>query len=860
MSLYSAPIITSCSSLDNVDKDMQLITITSSASSNVAYPLYVKFIIDNTTLINNLSQITINLKTDDYSYISANYVINTSIPVIANNNYAIKAKVFFSDGNCTSYSALKVFTSNPTAPNILSAYGDGKNSIFLSITPQSEVSSYTAVLGYKDYSSNQQLDVIDNIITTDATKQFIEITGLLQNVVYDISLIATNANGQSKISNAISCTSKPQPDPIRNLSVMFDPDSELYLDWTAPLNSNHLSVTKYRIEINGVITFVDGKSLNYHHDAFQGVNLLYNCTVSAIHSDLTDTNKDSILEYESTRVSSSVFVPEPSEVQNLVALIDPNSLAITLNWSPPANNDILNTYSYDVKYNGLFYQNVLGTAIPFSNNVVPGGTYPFEIIPLHKSQRSTHSRSITVQVPTTGAPVNLTSSYDSSCNIILNWSVPANNSAITASSYNIYDASNTLIVSTSALTYTFSNQVAGQSYSYTVKSLYGSFIGGSSSTTISIPVPAPAVIVASSFDTTGSISLTWNYPQTMVNIDNFAIFDITNNVLSPSIPASPSTANYFFVMGNTYPLGASYSFYILSYNKGVASIASMQTTISLPIPSAPLSLVVVNNPTTPPTASLTWSPPANNNVISSDSYNVYQDGVLVHNVITPSFNTNILVAGQTYSFVVKPLHGTVEYNSPSTVSLTAYQPSSMPVNLSAQPKNNSVLLSWTNPSNIGGLTPNQFILSYENLSGQIVQQGTILYASSGKYSQLITGLTNKTVYNFSLYLTTGTPVLNGQTATIMATPSGSPIVQSISYSSSNKTLSASVDGNGSSLLSNFIIVSYDSSNVPTVNQYTTPIANASGIYTISQILSPSTVKASLVVANATGITSANSWS
>ena len=94
----------------------------------------------------------------------------------------------------------------------------------------------------------------------------------------------------------------------------------------------------------------------------------------------------------------------------------------------------------------------------------------------------------------------------------------------------------------------------------------------------------------------------------------------------------------------------------------------------------------------------------------------------------------------------------------------------------------------------------------------------------------------------------------------MATPSGSPIVQSISYSSSNKTLSASVDGNGSSLLSNFIIVSYDSSNVPTVSQYTTPIANASGIYTISQILSPSTVKASLVVANATGITSANSWS
>ncbi len=199
MSIYSAPIITSCSSLDNVEKDMQLITITSSASSNVAYPLYVKFIIDNTTVFNNLAQITINLKTDDYSYISANYVINTSIPVIANNNYAVKAKVFFSDGNSTSYSALKVFTSNPTAPVIVSAYGDGRNSIFVSIHPQTEVTSYTAVLGYVDYSNTQQLDIIDDIFTTDASKQFIELTGILQNVNYDISLIATNVNGQSKI-------------------------------------------------------------------------------------------------------------------------------------------------------------------------------------------------------------------------------------------------------------------------------------------------------------------------------------------------------------------------------------------------------------------------------------------------------------------------------------------------------------------------------------------------------------------------------------------------------------------------------------------------------------------------------------
>ena len=194
--------------------------------------------------------------------------------------------------------------------------------------------------------------------------------------------------------------------------------------------------------------------------------------------------------------------------------------------------------------------------------------------------------------------------------------------------------------------------------------------------------------------------------------------------------------------------------------------------------------------------------------------------------------------------------------------MTAFQQSSQPTNFIGQPKNNTVILSWNNPTNTGGLTPYQYNLSYLDDNGALVQSN-IAYSSSGVYSQSITGLVNKTTHNFTLYLitggTNGISALNGQSVTLTASASGTPIIQSIAYSSSNKTLSASVDGNGSNLLSNFIIVSYDSSNVPTVNQFTTPIVNGSGIYNISQILLPSAVKASLVVANATGISSANSW-
>ena len=859
LNIPAIPTIVSCNWLDNENDDLELISI-SCANSATVYPSYIKLIIDNVSnATNSLSQKVINLKNDDYTYNNGSYLINVPIPVIANKSYTIKAKVFYSDTTSTPYSNLKAFTSGPTTPVIISGFGDALTSIFLSIQPQMEVVNYSAILAYKDYSNNQQLDVIDNIVTTDNTKQFLKLTNLLQNIDYSINLIASNANGQSQISNSIVSSTKPQPDPITNLVVICEPDSTLVVSWNPPLNSVHLPVTKYRVVSNWSQYFIDGSltTFTYYID---GINLRHGYTISAIHSDVNDKNKDSIVDYESTPVYAFVDVPEPSEVRNLTALINPSTLAISLSWDPPANNNILTTYSYDIKFNGEFYQNITTNSLVYTQTV-PNGVYPFEIIPLHKQFRSSQKKSINVQIPTTGAPVNLTSSYDASCNIVLNWSPPTNNNAIVVSSYNIHDASDVLIVSTTDLTYTFQNQIPGQSYTYTIKSLYGSYVGSGASTTVSIPVPAPAVGFSSSFDSTGSISLTWNYPQTtMINIDNFAIFDIYNNTLSPSIPASPSNSSYFFIMGNTYPLGASYSFYILSYNKGIPSIASMQTTVSLPIPSAPLNFSVVNNPTIPPNASLTWLPGSNNNVISSDSYNIYQDGVLITNVISSTYNTAALVAGQTYSFIVKPLHGVVEFDSPSIVSLTAFQQSSQPTNFIGQPKNNTVIVSWNNPTNTGGLTPYQYNLSYIDDNGNVIQSN-IAYSSSGTYSQSITGLVNKSSHNFTLYLitggTNGISPLNGQSVTLTASASGSPIIQSILFS--NKTLSSTVDGNGSNLISNYIIISYDSSNVPTVNQFTTPIANASGIYNISQILPSNAVKASLVVANAAGISSANSF-
>ena len=157
--LYASPVITRSSALDNPSEDdHELLTLTSLASSSVL-PSYVKIISDNITT-NQLSQKIFPLKNDDYTLSGSTYSINVLFDVRANQQYTLKAKVVYSDGNFSSYSSMYTFTSAPTVPLILCAFGTSQTSIFLRINPQSEVQSYTAVLTYMDYNSDKQLDVV----------------------------------------------------------------------------------------------------------------------------------------------------------------------------------------------------------------------------------------------------------------------------------------------------------------------------------------------------------------------------------------------------------------------------------------------------------------------------------------------------------------------------------------------------------------------------------------------------------------------------------------------------------------------------------------------------------------------------
>ena len=308
---YTSPVITRSSALDNpTEDDHELLTLTSLATASVR-PSYVKIISDNITT-NVLSQKIFPLKNDDYTFNTSTftYSINVLFDVRANQQYTLKAKVMYSDGNFSSYSSMYVFTSAPTVPVILSAFGTSQTSIFLHISPQSEVGAYTAVLTYIDHNSDKQLDVIEGL-SASSDRRFIELPNLLESVEYLISIFANNSNGQSYLSNSVSSTTKPQPLPPTNLDVEFDTSAYVSLSWAAPSNSLHLPVEYYIIQdgIGNELHKVAGNSTSYSFPTAHDLNESFTFQIVAenisngtsffIRSIITCNNK-----YSRTRRSS----------------------------------------------------------------------------------------------------------------------------------------------------------------------------------------------------------------------------------------------------------------------------------------------------------------------------------------------------------------------------------------------------------------------------------------------------------------------------------------------------------------------------------------------------------------------------
>jgi titin len=195
-----------------------------------------------------------------------------------------------------------------------------------------------------------------------------------------------------------------------------------------------------------------------------------------------------------------------------------------------------------------------------------------------------------------------------------------------------------------------------------------------------------------------------------------------------------------------------------TYNtNGTSLISNTVSSIPATTPNPPLNLTAVPGYQQ---ITLSWEPPTDAVYVPILSYNVVNalTTQIVANVTgsTLTYTVPNLTPGVTYIFYIEAIniYGT---GLPSTTVVSIpYQASTAVLNLSSDPSNNSVLLSWDPPSNTGGFPVSSYVVYLATSPVNIV----VADLSSNITSYLITGLTNGNSYTYSVVPFTYNPVSN----------------------------------------------------------------------------------------------------
>ena len=171
------------------------------------------------------------------------------------------------------------------------------------------------------------------------------------------------------------------------------------------------------------------------------------------------------------------------------------------------------------------------------------------------------------------------------------------------------------------------------------------------------------------------IVLSWTF-NNCLPISNFYIYQ--NDVLIQIVPYTTTTAYIYSVL---LPL-QTYTFKIKSVSSGIESDFSNSVVVTYPAVDVPtLAPIVATCPVV-----LNWS--VVDNCPAIDSFNVYQDSILVQNVNTTNATITGLVPSTTYSYYIRSVSSGIESTDSNTQSVTP-----QPFNITGSPSPTIVYLN-----------------------------------------------------------------------------------------------------------------------------------------------------------------------
>ena len=339
--------------------------------------------------------------------------------------------------------------------------------------------------------------------------------------------------------------------------------------------------------------------------------------------------------------------------------------------------------------------------------------------------------------------LNLTGSVGNE-QVQLSWSAPFDGgSPIT--SYE-YKKNNDPWISTGVLSptsVTITNLTNGTPYTFKVRAVNANGNGPDSNSVSLTPANVPdAPTNLTGIAGAQQVDLSWAAPS---NQGGSAITDYKYNVNGGTYISIGSTNTTHNVPG--LQNGILYAFKVRAVNAiGDGNESNPISLTPIDVPAAPTALIGTAGAEQ---VSLSWTPPFDNGSSITDyKYNINSGTYISTGSLDPSTNVTNLTNGTSYTFKVLAVNAVGDGAESSSTSATPTAVPGAPTNLTGTVEEEQVQLSWTAPSNTGGLPITGYKYNINN--------GTYISTGSVDPSTNVTNLTIGTSYTFKVRVVNAT--------------------------------------------------------------------------------------------------------
>ncbi len=744
------------------------------------------------------------------------------------------------------FNARTTTATAPDAPTELSATAQGGTRITLSWSAPTNTGG-ASISGYKievspNGNSNSWTDLETN---TGSTETSYNHDGLMISTTRHYRVSAINSQGTSTASAPASATTTNVvnfPDAPTSLAATVN-GLTVTLSWTAPDNTGGEALDGYIIWTaigDGFLEILEQNTgslaTTYTHTGLLA-STQYSYRVGAVNSRGTSVPSDEV-----TVTTAGISVPGNPTSLTATAV---GASIINLSWTAPASNGgaEISGYKIEVSPNeNSDWEDLEGntgsTQTSYSHTGLDQVTFLYYRVSAINSVGtggiSNVASAVTGLATVPDAPTNLSATAGGATSITLSWSAPSNTGGVAISGYKIESSPNGTSgwtdvesnMGSTSTSHTHNGLTASTTYHYRVSAINSVGTGAASTTasatTTAATVPdAPTNLSATAGGAT-SITLSWSAPSNTggVAISGYKI-ESSPNGTSGWTDVESNTGS----TGTSYPhngLTASTTYHyrvsaINSVGTGVASSTASATTTAATVPDAPTNLSATAGGAI--SITLSWSAPTNTGGVAISGYQIefslngtsgWTDVESNTGSTSTSHTHNGLTASTTYYYRVSAINsvGTGAASTTASATTTAATVPDAPTGLSATAGGaSSITLSWTAPSNTGGLELSGYKIeaSPNGTSGWI---DVVANTGSTATGYTHSGLTASTTYHYrvsainSVGTGSASTTANATTDTVNATrPQPPTSLSATATGRSSITLSwaAPSDNGGSSI-------------------------------------------------------------